>query len=174
MPTLGETFWKAVARIAAEQRKIPDAIRRLADVPSGPINMNRLRARRSRKEKRMEIVSIVDECARYAYEAIRAHCKANGDSSQPRWEDAPKWQKDTIFKGVYAVRADPEMTPEESHESWMQHKIAEGWVYGPMKNVEEKRHPCLVPYAQLPEAERVKDAIFIAVVRAVPSILRGA
>lgn len=119
------------------------------------------------------MISIVDECARYAYEANRAHCIANGDHSQPRWEDAATWQRDSVFKGVYAVRADPEMTPEKSHKRWAKEKVAKGWVYGPVRNVEEKRHPCLVPYEQLPEEQRVKDVIFVAVVRAVSTILRG-
>lgn len=48
------------------------------------------------------------------------------------------------------------------HESWMRDKLAAGWVYGPEKRPDATppTHPCLVPYAELPEAQRAKDAIF--------------
>ena len=36
-----------------------------------------------------------------------------------------------------------------------------------MKNPETKEHPCFVPYDELPEAQKAKDAIFGAVVRGV-------
>lgn len=39
--------------------------------------------------------------------------------------------------------------------------------FGPVKDPERKEHPCFVPYDQLPAAQRAKDHIFNAVVRAV-------
>jgi hypothetical protein len=38
--------------------------------------------------------------------------------------------------------------------------------YGPVKDVVNKIHPCIRPYEELPEAQQKKDAMFIAVVRA--------
>ena len=53
-------------------------------------------------------------------------------------------------------------SPEELHGSWMQSYFAMGWCYGPLYNREAKIHPDLVPYAQLGQLERDKNAIFIA------------
>jgi len=53
-------------------------------------------------------------------------------------------------------------SPEELHGSWMQAYFAMGWVYGPEYNREEKIHPDLVPYADLNQLERDKDAVFVA------------
>ena len=43
------------------------------------------------------------------------------------------------------------------HEVWAQTRISQGWSYGTERNEELKQHPCLVPYEQLPEEEKVYD-----------------
>lgn len=43
------------------------------------------------------------------------------------------------------------------HEVWAAGRIAEGWQYGPAKDVEKKLTPCLVPYEELPESEKDFD-----------------
>ena len=56
--------------------------------------------------------------------------------------------------------------PEASHISWMKQKLEEGWVYGPVKDPENKQHPCIVPFDALPREQQAKDFIFRAVVHA--------
>jgi hypothetical protein len=104
--------------------------------------------------------------AAVCHEANRAYCQTIGDTSQPAWDEAPGWQHDSVVAGVKQVLADPETTPEESHLGWSRQKLAEGWTYGPVKDPSIKQHPCLVPYAELPEEQRRKDALFGAVVHA--------
>ena len=53
-------------------------------------------------------------------------------------------------------------SPEELHGSWMQAYFTMGWVYGEKYDRERHVHPDLVPYAQLGQLERDKDAVFIA------------
>lgn len=53
-------------------------------------------------------------------------------------------------------------SPEELHGSWMQAYFAMGWVYGDKYDREKKFHPDLVPYADLGQLERDKDAVFVA------------
>lgn len=53
-------------------------------------------------------------------------------------------------------------SPEELHGSWMQSYYSMGWVYGSIYNREKKIHPDLVPYKQLGQLERDKDAVFVA------------
>jgi hypothetical protein len=50
--------------------------------------------------------------------------------------------------------------PEELHTLWMEEKTHNGWVYGETKDPEKKTHPCMLPYTELPEAQRVKDMLF--------------
>lgn len=53
-------------------------------------------------------------------------------------------------------------SPEELHGSWMQAYFEMGWKYGEKYSREEKTHPDLVPYADLGQLERDKDAVFVA------------
>lgn len=53
-------------------------------------------------------------------------------------------------------------SPEELHGSWMQAYITMGWVYGEKYNREKRIHPDLVPYVELGQLERDKDAVFVA------------
>ena len=53
-------------------------------------------------------------------------------------------------------------SPEELHGSWMQAYFDMGWLYGDEYSREDKKHPDLVPYADLGQLERDKDAVFVA------------
>lgn len=43
------------------------------------------------------------------------------------------------------------------HEVWSQNRLNDGWTYGPVRDDSAKRHPCLVPYEDLPESEKAYD-----------------
>lgn len=43
------------------------------------------------------------------------------------------------------------------HEVWAKTRIEQGWSYGAERNDEKKYHPCLVPYEELPDAEKKYD-----------------
>lgn len=110
----------------------------------------------------------VENIARVCHEANRAYCCTIGDTSQPSWEDAPEWQKASAIDGVNFL-LEEDRGPEASHENWLRTKEKEGWVYGPTKDPEKKTHPCCVPYADLPPKQKLKDAIFHAIVNVMGS-----
>jgi len=68
------------------------------------------------------------------------------------------------FLAIIARQCSPQRStsPEELHGSWMQAYFAMGWVYGEKYDLAVKTHPDLVPYAQLGQLERDKDAVFVA------------
>ena len=43
------------------------------------------------------------------------------------------------------------------HEMWAESRMKQGWTYGLERNDQLKHHPCLVPYEELPEVEKVYD-----------------
>lgn len=106
----------------------------------------------------------IDTIARACHEANRAWCLAHGDASQKSYDDAEEWQRESARRGIGVAIGGA--TPEEQHVAWMNDKIADGWVYGEVKDTAAKTHPCLVPYPDLPWEQRAKDRIYIAVVRA--------
>lgn len=50
-----------------------------------------------------------------------------------------------------------EMIARNVHEVWSEGRIREGWSYGETRNDAERKHPCLVPYEELPESEKEYD-----------------
>ena len=108
----------------------------------------------------------LESIARVCHEANRAYCQALGDHSQPSWEDAPEWQRNSAVSGVKLHVINPDAGPQASHESWLRQKASEGWRYGPAKNADKKEHPCFVPYDDLPVEQKAKDYIFRAIVLA--------
>ncbi|SRR6266404_2106534 len=104
--------------------------------------------------------------AKVCHEANRAYCAGLGDNSQAAWEDAPEWQRLSAVKGVEFNIANPTAPASSSHDSWLAVKRADGWKYGPVKDADKKEHPCFVPYEELPEDQKRKDAVFKAIVGA--------
>lgn len=43
------------------------------------------------------------------------------------------------------------------HEVWSRNRMDDGWTYGPVRDDANKKHPCLVPYEELPEREKDYD-----------------
>jgi hypothetical protein len=112
----------------------------------------------------------ITNIAQVAHETNRAYCVTRGDWSQPQWDVAPQWQRSSAVQGVYfhleALRGGIVPAPSASHESWLEEKRRDGWRYGPVKRPDLKEHPCFVPYAELPPAQKVKDYLFGAIVKA--------
>ncbi|WP_225623922.1 RyR domain-containing protein [Rhodococcus rhodochrous] len=105
----------------------------------------------------------VGEIAHVCHEANRALQKIVGDASpSPHWEYAPADQRRSSRHGVSTALSGA--TPEQLHAEWCRVKHEDGWTWGPEKNPLDKTHPCLVPYADLPPEQRLKDALFHAIV----------
>lgn len=108
-----------------------------------------------RREKIEEIVHSVN----------KIFCEFLGDKSHKDYKDAPDWVKDSIKNGIKNILANPDTTPEQSHENWMRKKEQAGWKYGKEKCEIMKTHPCMVDYNVLPEHQKVKDKFFTAIVK---------
>ena len=117
-------------------------------------------------EKQMSQNSQIIKIAQVCHEANRAWCQCLGDNSQPSWEEAPEWQRDSAEDGVKFHIDNPEAGHRGSHENWLRTKTGDGWVYGLKKDVTEKTHPCIVPFDELPGEQQMKDRIFHGIVHA--------
>ena len=106
----------------------------------------------------------IEDIARVAHEMNKAYCEALGDTSQPSWEDAPDWQRDSAVLGVRFHIGNPDASPSASHANWMRQKEMDGWVYGEVKDPKAQTHPCMVPFKDLPAEQKAKDFLFRQVV----------
>jgi len=57
------------------------------------------------------------------------------------------------------------------HGVWVELRRSDGWVYGPVRDDEQKQHPCLVSYVALADADKAYDrAIAMATLKAVVAL----
>lgn len=110
--------------------------------------------------------SMIEHIAQACHEANRAWCRANGDDTQKHWPEAESWQRESAVKGVRFRMDNPHAGHDAQHNAWMGEKTNDGWVFGEVKDVGAKTHPCIVSFDQLPEFQRKKDALFCAIVDA--------
>lgn len=103
----------------------------------------------------------IDGVARICHEANSAYCLLVGDPALLHWDALEESYRESSRTGVRAAHAGN--TPAQLHASWMKERLAQGWTLGALDR-ELKRHPNLVPYPQLPPAQRTKDALFLAIV----------
>ena len=60
-----------------------------------------------------------------------------------------------------------EKLAEHTHDIWAQQRYKDGWKLGDVRNDNQKTHPCLVAYDQLPESEKEYDrATVLGTIRA--------
>lgn len=109
----------------------------------------------------------VEVIAEACHEANRVLTKHLEDVPvQPHWDDAPADMKISSVAGVRWRLENLAAAAAAQHEEWMRQKIADGWRHGPKRDPKLKTHPALVPYEQLEPGVRLKDAVFVAIVRA--------
>ena len=113
-----------------------------------------------RAEKKPDIS--IEWVAMVCHQANIAAQVVNGEEPSPRWVWMRPEIKESTREGIRKAMAGS--TPEELHTSWSQSRLDAGWVYGEEKDEAIMTHPCLVPYSELPEAQRVKDTLMLEVV----------
>lgn len=117
-------------------------------------------------ENGMAYISVEDisKIALMCHQANKGWCELNGDFSQKDWAEAEEWQRESAIAGVTFRLAHPSAGKDAQHNAWMHDKVSKGWVFGEVKDAEKKTHPCIVPFEQLPEFQKKKDALFCAIV----------
>ncbi len=112
----------------------------------------------------MNVTDIITRRAKFVYEAARlAAIAAEAPIVPVFWDDREEAFRKQFLKVIERQCGEQRSkSPEELHGSWMQSYFAMGWEYGPEYSQENKTHPDLVPYADLGQLERDKDAVFVA------------
>lgn len=111
-------------------------------------------------------MTLAERRAAFVYEACRLEAMASERIVIPE----PYYERDKAFQDQFektvtrlCAAETPPTTPEEEHNSWWRAYEEMGWRYGPVRDPVAKTHPDMVPFNELPEAERVKDEIFMAI-----------
>jgi DNA-binding transcriptional MerR regulator len=152
------TRWAAAGLVVPAQRTAGGHYR--WDLPVLRAQVQRL----PRASAHLRPRAAVEDIARVVHAANRELQIVQGDSwPSPPWDEASEYQVQESIDGVEeALRG---VTPEQSHEAWCTRLRANGWQYGEVKDEAAKTHPCLVPFAELPEEQQRKDALLVAIVQ---------
>jgi hypothetical protein len=112
-----------------------------------------------------------DYSAFYSKSRLKACIKINRPAQKERFE--PAYLVMIATKGKIEFLRFPidtndvELTPDivelcellakNTHEVWSETRIKDGWSYGKERNDANRKHPCLIPYEELSEAEKEYD-----------------
>lgn len=106
------------------------------------------------------------QIARVVHEANRALQIEQADPTipvSPPWDELDDETWDSAIDGVVSVIDGA--SPEESHANWVRFKREHGWKFGPVKDEAKKEHPLLVDYYDLPHRQKIKDHLFVSIVK---------
>ena len=107
----------------------------------------------------------IEKLAKAVYEACRIESLWSERPIVPEpWDNRDEGFRSQFTKNLCSYLQGPLPTPEEAHTNWMKAYLELGWTYGPVRDPNKKTHPDLVPYKDLPQAEKDKDAIFLSYV----------
>ena len=108
--------------------------------------------------------TLTERRAEFVYNGARIAAIASGAPIIPNiWRDREESFHNQFLRVIDRQCGEQKSnSPEELHGSWMQAYFAMGWVYGEEYDPVKKIHPDLVPYAELGQLERDKDAVFVA------------
>lgn len=109
-------------------------------------------------------MKLIERRAQFVYDAARlAAIAAQAPVIPVPWKEREEPFKKQFLKVIERQCGDQRSkSPEELHGSWMQAYFEMGWIYGEKYDKEKKIHPDLVPYSELGQLERDKDAVFVA------------
>ena len=108
----------------------------------------------------------IDSIAQTVHAALSAWSVAHDQPAYPAWSEAEDWMRDSTRQSVREALADPEGSAGRQHDQWVKQKADAGWRYGETKDADRKTHPMMVEFAELPDFEQRKDAIVIALAKA--------
>jgi hypothetical protein len=108
--------------------------------------------------------------AQIAHLVNASYSLALGEDSHKPWAELGEEVQNSQIAGVEFRLANPDAPPSAQHEEWVKQKTADGWIYGETKDVDNKIHPCLVEFDQLPAELQAKDVLFTNLVKGLAAI----
>lgn len=103
--------------------------------------------------------------ARIAHEADRTLAAINGDMTVGGWNNLHGWERTSAIAGVKHAIALPEASAATLHQLWINDKAEAGWMRGATFSLTDKKDPLLLPWNRLTPLQRLREEMFLAVVR---------
>lgn len=108
----------------------------------------------------------IEDIAKICHEMNRVYCSTIVDHRQVEWDKAPEWERIRAVRVVEFLRDSPLAVASASHYSWLNEMWRDGWTFGRVVDLENKKHPGFILYEELPVEEQAKGRLFTSLVRA--------
>ncbi len=112
-----------------------------------------------------------EEIARITHEADRAIRSSMGQEILG-WDRLDATLKSSWRSKVASLRGSDKITPKLRHELWVKDMIESGWSLGTAVDHDNKTHPSICSYENLPDEVHLLDNVFVAIVDTCTSIGR--
>jgi hypothetical protein len=113
---------------------------------------------------------IIADIARIAHEATRQLAMVYNET-RTAWEALSDDLQQLIIQRVREHLEHPEQSAQSTHDAWVDRRLLEGWQYAADLNLQERRHPHLMPFHKLPPRERARQTLFVSTITALASLL---
>ena len=105
--------------------------------------------------------TIMDSTSRLEEEALAFHRAYENHFIEKKFYNNPYNYYSSMARAVgnaYLNKTQPKIEQQRAeHNRWSMYLKTNGWSYAPERNNLDKKHPLLIPFDELPEAEKVKD-----------------
>jgi hypothetical protein len=104
-----------------------------------------------------------ESLARVCYDAVRAYGLTIGEP-YVRWEHARAWDRESFAGAVAYLLEVPKADVADLHGNWLASREQRGWQHGQTRDEMKRLHPAMVPWAEVPERERLKFELVYRIV----------
>lgn len=105
----------------------------------------------------------IEKIAEIAYETNVLYANAIG-KKEPGWAKMKKDDKQMAINDAQFYADNPSSLPDALHNVWLREMEENGYQYGEQEDGDEKTHPHVIPYEQLPDYHRKQATLFRHVV----------
>lgn len=124
-------------------------------------------AKTASEEKTIVTKDDVYDMARAVHEINRHYNKLLMDREDPTWDDLSDEEKNRRTELLSETIPDLKgISAKKMHDMWVKQQAREGWKFGETYDKKKKTHPCIVDWKDLPDLEKAKDAMYLAVIKA--------
>lgn len=109
----------------------------------------------------------INQIAEICFVAIETLQKYTGQQCS-YWDES----KAGYIEGVKFHLDNPNVSIDTGHKLWLIEKLKDGWTWGEKIDYNNKTHPCICMYKDLPEIERAKDSLFRAIVHSLTRFVK--
>jgi len=89
------------------------------------------------------------------------------------WDSLPQLVKDYVLGEVHYWVKNPSAKASDSHNNWFQLKTEDGWSYGESIDIENKKHPEIIPYEKKPIEQKIANELFMNTVKSLSEFIEN-